>query len=82
MNNRYHQHHCPALMSDSGRLFTNYMSSTRTNIYSKYLNGITNEHDYRLFLQKNGQQIINNEREFLEKRKKCNFSHIKCPCLK
>ena len=63
---------CPAQMSD-GRLYTNYMSATRLNEYVKNLNKITNHHEYRNFLQVNGDKIMNNEKTFIKNKKQCDF---------
>lgn len=62
---------CPAKMSD-GRIFTDYRSDTRKNEYIKYLNNITRDDDYRIFLQKNGKQIIENEFNYYKKKQSCN----------
>ena len=63
---------CPAKMSD-GRLFTNYLLNSKLNTFIKDVNSIKTEHEYRNFLQKNGEKMINNERTFNEKHKRCNF---------
>ena len=63
---------CPALMDDS-RLFTNYLLNSKLNSYVKKVNGISDDNMYRLFLQKNGSKILNNERRFMSVNKKCNF---------
>jgi len=64
---------CPAKMSD-GRIFTNHLSSSKTNCYIQKLNNIKNHTEYRHFLQKNAEKLINNENNFLQNNKKCNFS--------
>jgi hypothetical protein len=61
---------CPAKMSD-GRIFSDYRSSTRKNEYMKFINGITRDDDYRIFLQNNGQQIVNSEFNFYKKSQTC-----------
>jgi hypothetical protein len=66
---------CPALMNDS-RLFTNYLLNSKLNSYVKKVNGITDENTYRLFLQKNGSKIMDNERAFMSTNKRCNFAPI------
>ncbi len=66
---------CPALMDDS-RLFTNYLLNSKLNSYVKKVNGITDDNMYRLFLQKNGSKIMNNERTFMSTNKRCNFAPI------
>lgn len=64
---------CPALMDDT-RLFTNYLNNTKFNLYVKNVNNITDENLYRQFLQNKGEQIINNERNFFNDNKRCNFA--------
>ena len=61
---------CPAKMSD-GRHITDYQSSTRRDEYIRYLNNIYRDDDYRLFLQKNGKEIMKNEQAFYNKYSKC-----------
>jgi hypothetical protein len=68
MDNFFKQ--CPAMMSD-GRLFTDYRSTTQREENIKYINGINNEDNYRLFLQNNTQTIINREWEVNDKLKSC-----------
>ena len=78
MDNRYWSNGCPALMQD-GRFITNY---TRMNIIEqiiKNVNDIESSHDYRFFLQKNGDSIINKEKEFFAINNSCN---INGKCLK
>jgi hypothetical protein len=73
MDNRYWSNGCPALMQD-GRFITNYV---RTNIIDQVLkdmNAIKSSSDYRLFLQKNGDTIINNERNNLIKNNTCDIN--------
>ena len=73
MDNRYWSNGCPALMQD-GRFITNYV---RTNIIDQVLremNSIKSSSDYRLFLQKNGDTIMNNERNNLIKNNSCDVN--------
>lgn len=65
---------CPAQMED-GRIFTNYMNNTRLNEYIKDANDITNNHEYRLFLQKNAEKMMNYEKSFLDKNKRCQYRY-------
>ena len=65
---------CPAKMND-GRLHTNYMLNSSLVSYIKEVNGIKNDTEFRHFLQKNGNTIIEKERAFLEGNKKCNPSN-------
>jgi hypothetical protein len=58
MDNFYKNY--PAVMSD-GRTFTDYKSETRRNEYIKYTNDIRRDDDYRMFLQKNGKELMDKE---------------------
>ena len=64
---------CPALMSD-GRLVTNYISTPKLVENLKKINNITDEHEFRMFLQKNASNILKQQQEFLLKNKTCDFS--------
>ena len=66
---------CPAFMEDS-RLFTNYLPNSKLNTYVSKINNLTNNDQYRIFLQKNASKIMENEKKFIEDNKKCNFSII------
>lgn len=63
---------CPAFMDDS-RLFTNYLPNSKLNTYITKINNITNNDEYRIFLQKNASKIMDNEKKFIENNKKCTF---------
>ena len=65
---------CPAFMDDS-RLFTNYLPNSKLNTYITKINNITNNDDYRIFLQKNASKIMENERDFSVTNKVCDFEH-------
>ena len=62
LNNKYGECcNCPALMSDHGRMFTNYISSRLYNdIFSKSLKS-SDSHSYREKLQNNSQILSSNE---------------------
>lgn len=64
---------CPAQMEDA-RLFTNWMPNVRFNEYIKHVNNVLDNHQYRLWLQANASTIMENERQYLEKNKRCNFN--------
>ena len=66
---------CPAFMDDS-RLFTNYLPNSKLNTYITKINNITNNDEYRIFLQKNASKIMENEKKFIEDNKKCSFPVI------
>lgn len=61
---------CPPVMSD-GRLFTDYRTSVHRDEYIKHINDINRDDDYRLFLQSNAKQIMNNQWNYLRKNKSC-----------
>lgn len=68
MDNIYKE--CPAKMSD-GRFLSDYRTSNTRNQYNKAINGIVREDEYRLFLQKNAQQIIDNTWKFMRGTNSC-----------
>ena len=57
MDNFYNK--CPGMMSD-GRFTSDFKTATRRNEYVKYINNIERDDQYRLFLQNNGNTIMNN----------------------
>lgn len=61
---------CPPKMSD-GRLFTDYKQATHLNEQIKYINGITRDDEYRIFLQNNARTISEREWEFAKQTKSC-----------
>jgi hypothetical protein len=67
---------CPAMMSDKGRLFTNYLDNTRLNVIIKQKYGIYNNHDYRLMLQTYGNKFIMDERAYNNQTKRCDFNKL------
>jgi len=74
MNNRNSS--CPAHMSD-GRLFTIYTSSKQYNNYIKAVNGVTNNIDYKNWLQQNAEKIITDNQNYDQMTKTCNFVNNK-----
>jgi hypothetical protein len=54
-----------------GRFLTNYKSATANNEYIKYLNGIVDNDDYRLFLQVNATKIMDSDWTYLIKNDSC-----------
>ena len=61
---------CPAKMSD-GRLLTDYRTAVRREEYNKYINNIVRDDEYRIFLQKNSEKIMDNEWSHLKNTKSC-----------
>ena len=70
MDNRYYGYNCPPLMND-GRFLTSYVRSKVFDQYIRNLNAVTNNHSYRLFLQKNAEQIMNKEVKVLIENNTC-----------
>lgn len=68
MDNYYKN--CPPKMDD-GRFTTNYKSSSSYNEYVKYMNGITRDDDYRLFLQINADKLMDSEWLYFRKNDSC-----------
>ena len=68
MDNYYKN--CPPKMDD-GRFTTNYKSSSSINEYIKYMNGITRDDDYRLFLQINADKLMDTEWQYLRQNDSC-----------
>jgi hypothetical protein len=60
---------CPGIMSDGGRVFTNYVSSRIYNDDNRKMMGLGDSHSYRLVLQKSAQEIINKENNDFDKLK-------------
>jgi len=78
MDNRFYKYGCPPLMSD-GRFLTSYVDSDVLNKYIRNVNKLKSANDFRIFLQKNGDTIINRERAYLIKKNTCNVHGL---CLK
>jgi len=68
MDNYYHK--CPPMMSD-GRLFTDFRTATRREETNKYINNIIRDDEYRLFLEQNADEIMDNIWDFNKKTKSC-----------
>lgn len=58
-------------MSDQGRPLADFQSSTRRDEYIKYVNDITRDDQYRLFLQSNGKEILDREWNYYTKNASC-----------
>jgi hypothetical protein len=64
-------HNCPPMMEDQGRPLSDFKSSTRRNEYIKYINDIWRDDEYRLFLQKNGKEIMDREFAYHKQNNSC-----------
>ena len=72
MDNRYFTQGCPPRMDD-GRFITNHNRFTIFEQYIKNINKISSAHEYKKFLQQNGDKIINNERAYYNKVSTCDI---------
>ena len=61
---------CPAKMADQ-RMFTDYRSSCRVNTVIREESKSENSYDYRQFLIKNADTLIESSRKTLEDKNKC-----------
>jgi hypothetical protein len=68
MTDNYFQGTLPARMG-LGREFGQYKTSTRHNEYIKYINDIWRDDQYRVFLQKNGDSILDREWAYFKSMK-------------
>ena len=73
MDNRYYKHGCPALMQD-GRFLTNYIRSRIFDQYIRNINNINSAQDFKLFIQNNGDDILNKQRAKLNELYTCDVS--------
>lgn len=69
MDNYYQN--CPPKMEDQGRHLSDFRTSTRRDEYIKYINDITRDDQYRLFLQLNGKRIMDNEWHYNKQFNRC-----------
>lgn len=58
---------CPPMMSD-GRYMTDWRSDVRANEYVKFVNNITRDDEYRMFLIDNGELFMNTQWDALKNR--------------
>jgi hypothetical protein len=61
---------CPAIMSD-GRHITYYNSTNELTRRIQELNNIKSSNAFREYLQSNAENIMNNERKYIEHRFSC-----------
>tara|TARA_B100001287_G_C22658708_1_gene519169 strand:+ start:1221 stop:1514 length:294 start_codon:yes stop_codon:yes gene_type:complete len=78
MDNRYYKYGCPPLMSD-GRFLTSYVDSDVLNQYIRNVNKLQSANDFRIFLQKNGDMIMNKERAYLVQKNTCSVGGTNVP---
>lgn len=70
----FYKDKCPPRMEDGGRHLGDYQTATRRNEHIKYFNNIVRDDQYRLFLQKNGQSLINNEWNYHKTHNNCHLN--------
>ena len=68
MDNFYHN--CPAHMGH-GRHLRDFKTATRRNELIKWISDVTRNDQYRLFLQANGNKILDNEFNFHINKNSC-----------
>jgi hypothetical protein len=73
MDNRYHTYGCPELMQD-GRFLTNFTPKRTFEQMIRKVNNIESSADYRMFLQRNGETIMNRETEYFVKNNTCDVN--------
>ena len=73
-DNQFYSEGCPAMMND-GRFLTSYASSQVVTDSLRLANGLDpcryDNNDFRLFLQRNANKILNKERQYLFKNYFC-----------
>lgn len=62
---------CPPMMEDQGRHLGDFKTATRRNEYIKYINDVWRDDQYRLFLQLNGQRILDREWNYHRQNNSC-----------
>lgn len=72
MDNRYHTCNCPPLMSD-GRFITSHIRGRIVDQYIREINNIHSAHEYKIFLQDNTNQILDNLNKTLKNNYVCNI---------
>jgi hypothetical protein len=61
-------------MEDQGRDLGDYKTATRRNEYIKYANDIQRDDQYRLFLQTNGTEMLDNMWKYQKKNNECHVN--------
>jgi hypothetical protein len=61
------------------RFITNYMQRRQLDQIVRQVNSIESAQDYRFFLQKNGDTILNRERAILQKINTCDVAGLCVP---
>ena len=67
-NNKYND--CPALMAD-GRQFTDYRANSQINMNVMEKKNLMSNYEYRNFLIKNGNSMIDNDRIITQEKNEC-----------
>ena len=70
MDNRYSKYGCPGIFIDSRNL-TNYYPHRTFEQFIRGTNSIGSAHDYKTFLQQNGNTIMERESDYIIKNNTC-----------
>ena len=76
MDNRHWDKGCPPLMSD-GRFVTNYVDSDVLVQFIRHVNKIESSQDFKNFMIKNAESIMEKERKFVTSKNMCEV-HGEC----
>ena len=68
MNNKFND--CPARMSD-GRIYTDYRPGCFVNNTIRASNKLINNFDYRMYLTRNADKIMNNNKQYVIDKYNC-----------
>lgn len=71
---------CPVKWGHGNRNFTDYRLQQDFNNYTQH--NVSNNNEYRLFLQRNGQKIIDQQRQTTYQENKCDSCDVCQQCRK
>ena len=77
MDNRYYSQGCPALYDY--RFLTNYQPNRSFEQFIRNVNNIDSVHDYKTFLEKNGNTIMSRELAYFENTNTCKVHGVCVP---
>ena len=64
------RHNCPPRMED-GRFLSDWRPANTREQFNKAMNGFTNDNEFRVFMQQNGEKIMDNEWNTMRKTQSC-----------
>jgi hypothetical protein len=70
-DNLYCKNKCPAKCGPGFRELTDYRPNVYINEQVKYINGLNRDDEYRMFLQNNGEKLMNGEWTYLKQNNSC-----------